>query len=80
LGDTFLKDSPPRETSKTKGYIAPVPKQRSISLVQEVEKMKQYTKFDNSKDDKSNILEYKNIPKLRNKLESLKHKDRFQTK
>ena len=44
-----------------------------------IKEKEESTKFDNSKNDKSNILEYKNIPKLRNKLESLKTKDRFQT-
>ena len=42
-----------------------------------VEERKDKDKFDNSKNDKQNILTLSSIPKIRNKLESLKIKDRF---
>jgi len=46
-------------------------------LIEGSESKSNLNRFEDSKQDKSSILELSQIPKLRNKLESLKVKDRF---
>lgn len=67
--------------SQQKNKLPQAPKNRSVSLAQMVEnsdKNERAKIFQDSKRDRDNILSLQCIPKIRNKLQSLKQKDRFQ--
>lgn len=79
--DSTLRDDPATPEKDKKLTLPVPPKQRSVSLAQMVEEsnnMPGLNKFDDSKLDRQNILQLKSNPTIRNKLNSLKVKDRFQ--